>query len=70
MSLYTVLAMEQIFDGALSYTRPLQEISVQGMLLQVEPLDGGQAKIVRLLHGPLDKYLDAAYAPGAVIQIS
>lgn len=68
MSLYTVLAMEQIFEGALSYARPLQEISLQGMLLQVEPLGGGQARVVRLLHGPLDKYLDVAFSPGAIIQ--
>lgn len=69
MTFYTVLPMEQIFEGALSYAPPMQEISLQGMLLQVEPLGGGQAKVVRLLHGPLDKYLDAAFSPGAIIQI-
>jgi hypothetical protein len=45
----------------------LREVSIQGMLMQVEPLEGGQARIVRLLQCPLDKYLDPAFAPGAVV---
>lgn len=39
------------------------------MLMQVELLDGGQAKVVRLLQCPLDKYLDAAFSPGAIVQL-
>lgn len=67
MTLYTILPMEQVFEGALSYVQPVQEVSIQGMLMQVEPIGGGQARIVRLLQCPLDRYLDAAYSPGAVI---
>lgn len=67
MTLYTVLSMEQVFEGAIQVTRPLQEVNIQGMLMQVEPLEGGQARIVRLLQCPLDKYLDPAYMPGALI---
>ncbi|WNS44846.1 YlzJ-like family protein [Paenibacillus sp. MMS20-IR301] len=69
MTFYTVLPMEQVFEGALSYAQPLQEVSIQGMLMQVEPLEGGQARIVRLLQCPLHKYLDAAYSPGSMIQL-
>ena len=69
MTFYTILPMEQVFEGALSYTPPVQEMTIQGMLMQVELLDGGQAKVVRLLQCPLDKYLDAAFSPGAIIQL-
>lgn len=67
MTFYTVLPLEQIFEGAISTGQPTQEVSIQGMLMQVERLEGGQARIVRLLQCPLDKYLDPAFAPGAII---
>lgn len=67
MTLYTVLPMEQIFEGAISYTQATQEVSIQGILMQVEPLEGGHARIVRLLQCPLNRYLDPAFAPGSII---
>lgn len=67
MTFYTVLPMEQVFEGAIHFSQPLREVSIQGILMQVEPLEGGQARIVRLLQCPLDKYLDPAFAPGAVV---
>lgn len=62
MTFYTIIPMEQVFEGVLSYAQPVREVSIQGMLMQVEPLEGGQARIVRLLQCPLDKYLDAAFS--------
>ncbi|UQZ37301.1 hypothetical protein C2I18_29430 [Paenibacillus sp. PK3_47] len=67
MTFHTVLPMEQVFEGAIQVTGLLQEVNIKGMLMQVEPLEGGQARIVRLLHCPLDKYLDPAFMPGATI---
>ncbi|MNC41370.1 hypothetical protein D3C75_901360 [compost metagenome] len=67
MTFYTVLPLERIFEGAISTTQPTLEVTIQGMLMQVEQLESGQARIVRLLGCPLDKYLDPAFAPGTVI---
>jgi hypothetical protein len=67
MTFYTVLPLEQIFEGAINFTQPTQEVTVRGVLMQVEPLEGSQARIIRLLGCPLDKYLDPAFAPGKVI---
>ncbi|MBW4083307.1 YlzJ-like family protein [Paenibacillus sp. S150] len=67
MTLYTVIPMEQVFEGAIQLTQPLEEINFQGLLMQVEPLERGQARIVRLLDCPLEKYLDPALSPGAII---
>lgn len=67
MTLYTILPMEQVFEGAFNMSNTAEEASIQGMLMQVEPLEGGRARIVRLLQCPLDKYLDPAFAPGSVI---
>ncbi|AIQ69366.1 YlzJ-like family protein [Paenibacillus graminis] len=67
MTLYTVIPLEHVFEGAVSFMEPLEEVSFQGLLLQVEPLDRGRARIVRLLDCPLEKYLDPAFSPGAII---
>ncbi|WP_019910476.1 YlzJ-like family protein [Paenibacillus sp. HW567] len=67
MTLYSVVPVEQVFEGAISFVQPLQEVSIQGLLMQVEPLERGQARIVRLLNCPLQKYLDPAFSPGAII---
>ncbi|WP_379151495.1 YlzJ-like family protein [Paenibacillus sp. sgz5001063] len=67
MTLYTVIPIEQVYEGSVSFVQPLEEVSIQGMLMQVEPLERGQARIVRLLDCPLEKYLDPAYSPGAII---
>ncbi|CAM4261680.1 YlzJ-like family protein [Paenibacillus typhae] len=67
MTFYTVVPLEQMFEGAYSNGQQLQEVTIGGMLMQVEPLEGRQARIVRLLQCPLDKYLDPSFAPGAVV---
>ncbi|WP_151735072.1 YlzJ-like family protein [Paenibacillus tengchongensis] len=69
MTMYTVLPVEQILAGAIQpAAASYREVNVQGMLMQVEPLEGGDARVVRLLQCPLDKYLDPAFAPGAIIR--
>ncbi|MGN7760332.1 YlzJ-like family protein [Paenibacillus sp. 22594] len=68
MTLYTVIPIEQVYEGAVSFVQPLEEVSIKGMLMQVEPMERGQARIVRLLDCPLDKYLDPAFSPGAIIR--
>lgn len=67
MILYSVVPMEQVFEGAINSGQPLQEVSVQGMLMQVELMERGQARIIRLLDCPLQSYLDPAFSPGAII---
>lgn len=69
-TLYTVLSMEEVFAGTIQVQSTTMEVSYGGMLLQVEPIGGGEARIVRLLDCPLAAYLDPAYAPGAVIRLA
>ncbi|WP_150267780.1 YlzJ-like family protein [Paenibacillus tepidiphilus] len=68
MTMYTVLPMEQVLAGVIQSPAPCREVSFQGVLMQVEPLEGGQARVVRLLQCPLEKYLDPAFAPGAIVR--
>ncbi|GGF79907.1 hypothetical protein GCM10010912_26120 [Paenibacillus albidus] len=70
MILYTVTPMEQVWEGAIRAATVTREVTYQGMLMQVEPLEQGQARIVRLLHCPLNRYLDPALSPGAIISLT
>ncbi len=70
MTLYTVMPMEQVWEGAFSNLTMTREVIVQGMLMQVEPLEEGRARVVRLLDCPLERYLDSAYSPGAIISLT
>ncbi|WP_340393942.1 YlzJ-like family protein [Paenibacillus sp. FSL E2-0177] len=70
MTLYTVVAMEQVWEGAFNNYAATREISVQGMLMQVEPMEEGRARIVRLLDCPLNRYLDPAFSPGSIITLT
>lgn len=70
MTMYTVMPMDQVWEGVWNAPTDLQELSREGMLMQVEPLDQGRARIVRLLNCPLNRYLDPAFAPGAIIPYS
>ncbi|KOR89953.1 YlzJ-like family protein [Paenibacillus solani] len=45
-----------------------KEVRVEGILMEVEPLEEDQAKIVRLLDCMLQDYLNPRYAPGAIIR--
>lgn len=68
MTIYSVMPAELLWEGYAPSSPPqLKEISRGGLLLQVEPLEEGKAKIVRLLNGPLNAYLDDAWAPGSII---
>lgn len=70
MTLYTVMAMEQVWEGAFSNYVATREVMVQGMLMQVEPMEDGRARIVRLLDCPLNRYLDSSFSPGAIITLT
>ncbi|KGE17465.1 YlzJ-like family protein [Paenibacillus wynnii] len=67
MTLYTVMPMEQVWEGAWNVSPQLLELQQGGMLMQVEPLEHGRARIVRLINCPLNCYLNPALSPGAII---
>lgn len=70
MTLYTVMPMEHVWEGALNISSTSREVNYQGVLMQVEPLEEGRARIVRLLNSPLSCYLDSAMSPGTIITLT
>ncbi len=68
MIYWTPLDIERVFDGWDEMRNNLVETNYDGMLLQVEPLEHGTARVVRLISGnPMD-YLRPDVAPGSLIR--
>ncbi|MCC3381290.1 YlzJ-like family protein [Paenibacillus farraposensis] len=70
MTLYTVMPMEMVWEGMWKEPEALAEVRVDGLLMQVQPLESRRGIIVRLLECPLEAYLNPRYEPGQVIEWS
>jgi len=68
MTMYTNMPIELVLNG-MDQPRPADmELEIDGVLMQVAPLNATSGTIVRLLRCPLQTYLNPAYAPGQLIQ--
>ncbi|MWC26507.1 YlzJ-like family protein [Paenibacillus sp. MMS18-CY102] len=70
MTLYTNMPLELVLAGMNEEREPCVELELDGALLQVEPVAPGIGKIVRLVHAPLQQYLNPKYYPGSLITYS
>ncbi|HEX7057869.1 MAG TPA: YlzJ-like family protein [Bacilli bacterium] len=70
MILYTPVPAEYVFPQKNDEQKPLQEIQVNGVIMQVEPLSAKQAKIVRLISPNPSDFLNPRYAPGQIIDFA
>lgn len=68
MIIYSCMPLEVILEGIEQMGDDLQEISMNGVTLQVQLLNGHQAQIVRLISPNPQDYLNASFAPGQIIQ--
>ncbi|MDR6552757.1 YlzJ-like family protein [Paenibacillus qinlingensis] len=64
---YSVIPMEVIFEGFDAFSPQYLDIEVDGFMMQIEPLSGYQARIVRLYSCNPQDYLNDQYAPGTLI---
>lgn len=68
MIIHSIVPAETLYEGIEQLKAP-EEVRHKGILMQVEKLEGGQAKIVRLLSPDPMIYLDPALAPGQTIRL-
>lgn len=57
-----------VLEGLDNARTTYEEITVNGIMMQVEPVSAYQGKIVRLLSPDPMHYLNPAYAPGQLIE--
>lgn len=67
---YSVIPMDVIFQGVETYEPKFLEIDQDGVKMQVEPISGFQARIIRLYSCNPQDYLNDRYAPGTIISYS
>lgn len=68
MILYTEVPLETVLEGIDNPPPETAEITVNGVLMQVETTSPYRGKIVRLLSPDPMHYLNPAYAPGQLIE--
>lgn len=69
MVLYTVLPMEDVLDGIDEAPTPTMMLHLKGLTLEVEQLEGFQARVIRLHSTDPQHYLSPHCQPGAVIRL-
>ncbi|GFN31834.1 YlzJ-like family protein [Paenibacillus xylaniclasticus] len=70
MTLYTNMPLELVLEGMNEEREPYVEMEVEGALLQLVPLAPGIGRVVRLVHAPLQHYLNPRFQPGSMIVYS
>ncbi|HBG01960.1 MAG TPA: hypothetical protein DDW87_10365 [Firmicutes bacterium] len=69
MILYTVLPIEDVLEGVEEDPVSTLELVMGGLTLEVEPLGGFQARIVRVLSTDPNDFLLPHSQPGAIIHL-
>jgi len=67
MVIYTPMLIEEVLKDY-DKIKELKEINYQGKRLQVEMLESGQCRIVRILSSSPQDYLDPKLQPGLILQ--
>jgi hypothetical protein len=70
VTIYSPMPPEKIYAGMQKDAEPFQEILVNGVIMQIQPINPTQAKIVRIISPNPQDYLNPAYAPGQVIRFN
>lgn len=68
MILYTPLAPDQVLNGMEDAVEPPVDIQLGHAIMQVQPINAKQARVVRYISPIAHEYMDERIAPGAVIE--
>ena len=68
MIMHTIVSNDVIYEGIEGMKAP-EETVYEGVIMQIERLDDGRAKIVRLISGNPADYLKPHLAPGQFISL-
>lgn len=68
MILYTPLDAEQVLNGMDDAVEPPVDIQLGHAIMQVQPINAQQARVVRYISPNALEYMDERVAPGAIIE--
>jgi len=68
MTHYTVMPLDIVMDGIDKLESNQMEIVVGGIMMQVEPLNATQAKIVRIISCNPQDFMNPQLSPGRIVE--
>lgn len=69
MILYTIANPEQVLEG-IEKERVFQEVEIQGVKVEIEPINLNQGRIVKVISTDCQDYLNQRLQPGNIIRYS
>lgn len=66
--LYTVVPLEDVLEGIDQEPTPTFELTIGGLLMEVEPQGDFAAKVVRIISSNPQDYLVLNYQPGSIVR--
>lgn len=68
MILHTPLPLEQVLEGWDKLRNPTMELTLGHAVMEIEPINAKQARIVRLISPYANDYLAPEFAPGTIVE--
>ncbi|WP_068774682.1 YlzJ-like family protein [Paenibacillus sp. FJAT-26967] len=68
MTHYSIVPEELVYEGWEDNKPAFRDIEVGGVLMQVEPVEEGRVRIIRLYSPDPSHYLNPGLAPGNVLE--
>lgn len=68
MLIYSPMPPELIWEGYDEFKPQYEEINLDGILIQIEPLGNNHARVVRIFSTDPPDYLNSLYQPGNIIR--
>jgi hypothetical protein len=66
--IHTIAPLDMVLEGMDKMEATSVDIVLNGITMQVQPVNATQATIVRLISGNPQDYLNPSYSPGRVIE--
>ncbi|MCR8642130.1 YlzJ-like family protein [Paenibacillus sp. N1-5-1-14] len=66
---YSVVPQDQIWDGFEDYVPTYYVTQVSGIQMQVEPVELGMGRIIRIYSPDPQMYLNPDFSPGALVSL-
>ncbi|MBC8080592.1 MAG: YlzJ-like family protein [Gorillibacterium sp.] len=67
MTLHSILPHELVMSGFEEAIYNYEDVTIDGLSMQVEFVDNTKARIIRLYSGNPNDYLNPLYTPGSII---
>lgn len=65
----SLIPLELVFEGMETFEPNYMNVEIKGIQMQVEALEAGKAKVIRLYSANPTDYLNPEWAPGSIVYL-